>query len=498
MMMRWSRPKSPERLGAARINEAAGLVAALLLFALIAAALPTRDLDLKVYHQAAQRAFVAQVDPYPRADGEVLPLTYPPSALFLIYPFSRLDLSDSASLMWAINLLLVALLMVLLVRDLARIRPASGTRPIVESGTDVTADLIAGRRLRIWGPLYVACFGGIYLTLHFHQVNLPILLCLWLYWRALRLGRASYGAGALLALGSVAKPHYGLLLLGALQWPGASPTSEPNNSLSGKASNKASNEPAAGKMATQAWLRALRPMLGAALFGLLLIGVSLLIAPTGSWDSWLRLVLDTTSFTELPPGHSSIAAPWNRSIPGEVARLLIPNKFSQPVLESPTAAALLSTGLVLVLAAATFWLLQDSMRASWRSRGPSDPRIIDLELSLLSVLVFLAAPASWTHHLVMLLPAALVLLRDAVLDPRETIGGRLTAALVLTVLALTLDDLIPRDLRVSSQAIMALMTTAVLALWLLLMERLYRLRRAPTGEAKHASERRIRYPSNGS
>jgi uncharacterized membrane protein len=74
----------------------------------------------------------------------------------------------------------------------------------------------------------------------------------------------------------------------------------------------------------------------------------------------------------------------------------------------------------------------------------------------------------------MLLPAALVLLRDAVLDPREPAGSRFTAALVLLVLALTLDDLLSREIRTSSQALMGLMTTAVLSLWLLLLERLHR------------------------
>jgi hypothetical protein len=97
---------------------------------------------------------------------------------------------------------------------------------------------------------------------------------------------------------------------------------------------------------------------------------------------------------------------------------------------------------------------------------------VDLELSLLSVWVFLAAPASWTHHLVMLLPAALVLLREAVLDPRASGPGRLAAGLVLAVLALTLDDLLPREVRTGSHAIMALMTVAVLGLWALLLERL--------------------------
>jgi hypothetical protein len=350
--------------------------------------------------------------------------------------------------MWGLNLLLVPVLMWLLVSDLAQTRPARGP---VDPEDDDPDDRLPGQRLRIWGPLYVASFGGIYLTLHFHQVNLLILLCLWLFWRALRLGRAGYGAGAALALSAVAKPHYGLLLLAALQWPRTSPGD-----------------------AASLW-RAHRLFTGAILAGLLLLALSLLIAPAGSWNSWLTLVLGNTSFTELPPGHSSIAAPWNRSIPGELARLFIPNKFSQPILTSPSAAAWLSTLLVLGLLVASLWSILRSLRTHWRMGSAPDPRTIDLALSLLSVLVFLAAPASWTHHLVMLLPAALVLLRDAALDPRESLASRLTAALVLAVLALTLDDLIPRELRVSSQAIMGLMTVAVLSLWFLLMQRLHRV-----------------------
>ena len=445
--MRSSRPISPKRFRRSRPNHAAvAFAAALLLFGLIAALVPTRDLDLGVCWQAAQRNFVAQVDPYPRADGEQLPFTYPPTALFLIYPFSRLDLADSARLMWGINLLLVPLLMWLLVSDLARTRLARGQ---VDPEDDDPVDRLPGQRLRIWGPLYVASFGGLYLTLHFHQVNLLILLCLWLFWRAMRLGRAGYGAGAALALSAVAKPHYGLLLLAALQWPRT------------RAGDEASR-----------W-RALRPFAGAILTGLLLLALSLRVAPAGSWHSWLTRVLGNTSVTELPPGHSSIAAPWNRSIPGEVARLFIPNKFSQPILASPHAAEWLSTLLVLALLAATLWVILKAKRSSCAPAGSRwDPRRTDLVLSLLSVLVFLAAPASWTHHLAMLLPAALVLLRDAVLDPREALGSRLTATLVLAVLALTLDDLIPREVRVSSQAIMGLMTVAVLALWFLLLQRL--------------------------
>jgi hypothetical protein len=129
---------------------------------------------------------------------------------------------------------------------------------------------------------------------------------------------------------------------------------------------------------------------------------------------------------------------------------------------------------VLALAGVSAWVIIGSMRRRRRSPAGGDAARIDLVLSILSVWIFLAAPASWTHHLVMLLPPALVLLRDAVLDPAEPLTSRATAALVLLVLALTLDDLIPRELRTSSQAIMSLITIGVLALWLLLVERLHR------------------------
>lgn len=407
-----------------------GLLGGLILFAAVAGALETRNLDIAVYWQTAQRAFVEETNPYERRVGDVLPFSYPPTALFLVYPLSALDQRQAGQLVWRLNLLLVPVLMLLLTYDLSRDEPGEARN----------------RRLRVWGPAYIAAFGGIYLTLHFHQINLLILLCLWLYWRSLRRGRCGYGGGAALVLGAVAKPHYGILLLGIL------PQCAPG----------------------QTWARCLRPLLGAAITGLALLVVSLGLAPPGSWGSWWSTIAGGASYSALPEGHSSIAAPWNRSIAGQVARFLIPNKFTEPVIASPTAAAMLSGGLVMALLAATSWALFGSMRRRFAAAARPDPTAVDLELATLSAFIFLAAPASWTHHLVMLLPAALVLLRDAVLDPRERASSRLTAALVLLVLALTLDDLIAREIRTSSQAMMGLMTVAVVSLWLLLLQRLHR------------------------
>jgi hypothetical protein len=419
---------------------------ALALFATGATLLELRDLDLAVYWRAAQQVFVAGVEPYTRPDDKGLPFTYPPTAFFLLHPLAGRTLDQASALLWALNLALAVLLLLLLPRDLAR------------TGASAAA-LVAARRLRSWGPLYIASFGGLYLTLHFQQTNLLVLVCLWGFWRVLRQaggrpqtrldGLASLAGGAALALGSVAKPHYALLGLGAL------------------ACFRGAGRAGPGTL----------QLLGAMLGGAALLWLSLVMASGDSWNAWLTEVLRTTSFTTLPPGHSSIAAPWNRSIAGEVARWLVPNKFTTTLAPSPAVAGLVTTLLVLTLGAATASAVLTSMRLRarrCRAGLATDPIAVDMELSLLSVWIFLAAPASWTHHLVMLLPAALVLLRGGVLHPRAGLLTRVAAGLVLAVLALTLDDLLPREVRTDSHAIMGLITVAVLGLWALLLEQLRR------------------------
>jgi len=438
-----------------------GLGIGIALLGLVASQVQLRDTDIAVYSTAAERVFAEGEDPYPRRPGDVLPFTYPPTALPLLYPIAGLSLEQLGTAMLALNLLLSLLVMLIIVVDLARDDPSG--------------------RLRFWGPLYIASFGGLYLSLQFGQINLLLLLLIWGYWRALRRARegAGAGAGTLLALGCIAKPHYALLGLGAGPLP------------------------------------RLGLVIGGLLAGSLLIALSLWIAPSGSWASWWREIVAATSLTQLPPGHSSIAAPWNRSLAGAIARFLVPNKFSTIIADDPILAARLSATAILILIGATAAVLWRSMRrslpqtdkaagersepsatsvgtrASSQQSAPCQPQPRgavdhDLELSLISIMVFLIAPASWTHHLVLLLPAALVLLRDRVLAPALPAGSRLAAGLVLAVLALTLDDLIPGQLRVASLPLMTLMTVGVIALWLLLAEQLW-----------HRSGRRSRRPQRG-
>jgi hypothetical protein len=373
-----------------------------------------------MYWNAVSRAFEQGVDPYTLQPDDKLLFVYPPFALFLLYPFSKLDLAQSSTLMLTVNLLLSPALMALIVNDLSQDHPSG--------------------RLAWWGPLYFAAFGGNYLNLVFCQINLVALLFLWLFWRQVRRSRATSTSGVGLVLGALAKPHYGLLALGAGPKPG------------------------------------LRIIFGASITGAALFVASLLLLPSGLWPSWVEHVLAETSYTALPGGRTSIAAPWNRSVAGLFARLFVPNKFSAPLFDQPAAADYLSTAVILLLLVVSAWALYRSMRRV--DRGPTDR---DLELSLISLFVFLASPASWTHHLVMLLPTALVMLRDVVLDPNEPMSQRLTMALILALIAVTFEDLIPRDLRTSSLLMMSMMTVAILALWLLTVVRLLRRSAGPCG-----------------
>lgn len=394
-------------------GRAFGLALGVALLLTIASTLSPVDTDIAMYWNAVHRAFEQGVDPYRLQPGDKLLFVYPPSALFLLYPLSKLDLAQAATLMLTVNLFLSAALMALMVTDLAQDDPSG--------------------RLAWWGPLYFAAFGGNYLNLVFCQVNLVALLFLWLYWRQVRRSRLTRTSGVMLVLGALAKPHYGLLAVGAGPQPG------------------------------------LRIILGASLAGTALFVASLLWLPGGLWHSWIAQVVAETSYTALPGGRTSIAAPWNRSVPGLIARLFIPNKFSAPLVDNPAAAEYLSTAVILALLVVSAWALYRSMRRV--NRGPRDR---DLELALLSLVAFLASPASWTHHLVMLLPAALVMLRDVVLDPNEPMSHRLTVGLTLALIAVTFEDLMPRDIRTSSLALMSLMTVAILALWVLTAARLLR------------------------
>ncbi len=330
----------------------------------------------------------------------------------MLYPLSHMDLDQSIAAILLVNVFaVIALLMGSIINDLAQ-------------------DDLSGW-LHFWGPVYIALYGGIYLTITYCQINLIIVLVLWLFWRDIRCSHSTYRSGAALVAGAVAKPHYALLMVGASPKPGQ------------------------------------KLIISACTVGTIALLFSIILVPSNSWHTWSSQIVGDTNYAKLPEGYSSIAAPWNRSIAGFVARFFVPNRYIDPIFDSPDAARIISITLVTILFVFTASTILSSMRRATRSSKDRD-----LELSIISIFLFLASPASWTHHLVMLLRATLVMLRDGVLDRNQSKITRIQITLVLAVIALTFDDLIPREIRISSRAIMSLMTIAIVALWLLAVARL--------------------------
>jgi hypothetical protein len=116
-------------MGRMRLGEPLPLAAALMLFGIVVALTPLRDLDLEVYLAAAQQVFVHGTEPYTRPEGTGLPFTYPPTALFMLRPLAVLNLEQAANLLWALNLALAALVIWLLPRDLAHVPVGEASPP---------------------------------------------------------------------------------------------------------------------------------------------------------------------------------------------------------------------------------------------------------------------------------------------------------------------------------------------------------------------------------
>jgi len=391
-------------------------------FLILAHLTPKSKTDINQYWNTAQRAFNQEIDPYPLYPGDRLPFIYPPSGILMFLPYAHLTMDEAAKGMFVLNcVLVIVVLMGLIIRDLSR------------SG--------AHGRLATWGPLFVALYGGVHVTIALSQVNIIMLGFLWMYWRRLREGAPSATAGVGLVLGSAAKPHYGLLLA----------------------------------LAAPRFGRNL--VLGVVAASICLFAATLLLLPNGVWDSWLVHIAGHTSYTELPEGHRSIAVPWNRSLPGLVARFMVPNPYSNPAWTSAPLASAISSAAVLGLFAATGLAVIRSMRCPGR-----DALRRDLELAAVTLALFLASPASWTHHLVMLLPAALLALRDFALNREAAWWSRFGVGIVLAVMGLTLDEFLSVAARASSLLVMSLVTFSVAALWSITVGRLFAL----------ASERRDR------
>jgi hypothetical protein len=130
------------------------------------------------------------------------------------------------------------------------------------------------------------------------------------------------------------------------------------------------------------------------------------ILPKSLWTDWRDFVLINSGYGNSLPQLNTIAIPHNQSVNGFISRLLIVNPISKSIIDAPQVAKYLSIGISLLIIVITFWVI---IRAQNRKHTIES---INLEISAILMVIFLAAPLSWDHHLAYVWLPALIMLLD--------------------------------------------------------------------------------------
>jgi alpha-1,2-mannosyltransferase len=369
--------------------------------------------DFPSFYYAAAAAFGDGRSPYEPAYLEALagtrvfPFIYTPPALLVLAPLALVPYEVAKLAFLGLNHLIVLGLL-------------GGTLfPLLRLRADVHAAVIG------FAIVYVFNFQPLFVQLAHGQVNLLLAVLMLFAWLALQRGWART-VGVTLGL-AVALKTYPLLLLGFL-----------------------------------AIHRRWREIGWTVATVVVLTGMSFAVLPRAAWDDWSRDVAPAAGYGVFETASSARALRWpggtmspagveNQSVNGFFARLLTENKVQRPLAVMPGLAKALTYAVnvvfVLVSAAVVF--------AAWR-RGTGD---IDGLVTLTLLLMYLAAPISWEHHLVYLIPAILVLGVRAFELP--TLRGVALAAWLGAAMLLAA----PFLLRVKIVGIVILWAVALYATW---------------------------------
>ena len=334
------------------------------------------SMDFPSFYWGAQVAFQGHTSPY-TADAfvaikaassqHVFPYLYPPPSLLIFSPFALMSYKYARMTMLGVNeLCLFGFLYVFLFKIMGFTLRGLAS----QVGTLVIA-------------LYVILSVGVARTIDHGQINIVVLLAVCLSWYAMK-RRASDAAVAAPLVVAILLKTYPILLIPMLL---------------------------------------MRRRFGAAVWtgGLLaaVTAVAWVVLPGQVWGDWLRNVVPTGGYGQIPFNLFNPAAWGNQSLNAFAARLFVGHEYKPQLWYSRQAwtvsAYAMCVPVLLVTMGALWWSSRRDLRtaalpaADRPAAGPVDA--IDVEWSAALAMQFLIAPLSWYHHLVFVLPAVIVSLR---------------------------------------------------------------------------------------
>ena len=369
------------------------------------------NVDFPSFYYGAKAAFQMGELPYSPSVWKILqksytearlfPYIYPPTSLLFFYPFSLLDYQSAKVAMLALNNLLVLGFLFFFLFRVLKLRPSS--------------------YLSIVLAAYLFWFFPVVSTIKTGQINLVVLMLTCIGWFAMKEKLGPRWIAIPLAIG-IALKLYPVLFVPILFFH-----------------------------------RQYRALVVLALALLALCLVTVWVLPAGIWRDWYVHVA-SQGYSSTVSGLT-VASTGNQSINGFLTRLFFGAHGGN--LEALLPAADWVTKVVPLLASALVLIV--SMAVTYLgSRRPSDDGL-DLQFSLWSLALFLVAPLSWDHLLVLILPCLYVAARRVVV--RREIPLAVFVALVAGLLAwqYPYDD--PSFRHGLATLLISVKFMAVLALW---------------------------------
>jgi hypothetical protein len=331
--------------------------------------------DFPSYYYAAERTFVYGRSPYGTSafripslvlGRKVNPFLYPPPALIAFWPLTIVSLLDGQTIFLIISHLCFLASIWLMIAKLTPLPVSQQERTIV-----VMVLLV-----------YTVCFDAVSKTLALGQVNLIVLFFVCLALVAIRKNSSAWHIALPLSVAILLKTYPVLLLAPLL------------------------------------FRRRYRAVSLTLIFLALFSAIAILALPGSAWTDWLSQVAPNAGYAS---SRFSVAFAWNQSINAWVTRLMVTTEFSSAPLSHPALAKTLASGLSLMVVGVTLFMSKVFKHRTERG---------DDEIAAYLLMIFLVAPLSWDHHLVYVLPAAVLAIRHVLAGNT----GRKTAAAVIVAL----------------------------------------------------------------